>query len=305
MNYFKKELDLIDGIYQKESNIKTSKIIQSFYKSKPFPNFSNNDNKSTILDIGDKNIIAKNIKNFFKFNKKILEVGSGTSQLSNYLAIGTNNDVVAMDTTLDSLKLGKEFSEKNSINNITYVKADLFEDIFLENSFDLVWCSGVLHHTSDPYSGFKNILRYLKKDGYIIIGLYNKIFRVRTIIRKYLFKLFGKKILMYLDPHLKKLDNKENKEKIDAWINDQYQHPVESLHTIDEVLDWFKKNKIEYINSIPNFGKNYNPNLFDKVDRGDVVSRFLAQFFAIFSPLGGEGGLFIIVGKKSDSINNL
>ena len=37
-----------------------------------------------------------------------------------------------------------------------------------------------------------------------------------------------------------------NKEKIDAWINDQYQHPVESLHTIDEVLDWFKKNKIEY-----------------------------------------------------------
>ena len=66
-----------------------------------------------------------------------------------------------------------------------------------------------------------------------------------------------------------------------------------------------KNTEIEYINSIPNFGKNYNPNLFDKVDRGDVVSRFLAQFFAIFSPLGGEGGLFIIVGKKSDSINNL
>ncbi len=300
MIYFKKELIKVDGIYQKETNIRTSKIIQDFYKTKPFPNFSTIDSKSTILEIGNKNIIAKNIKQFFKFNKKILEVGSGTSQLSNYLAIGTNNDVIAMDTTLDSLKIGKVFSEKNGIKNITYVKADLFEDIFKDNVFDLVWCSGVLHHTSDPYGGFKNILKFLKKDGYIIIGLYNKIFRIRTLVRKYLSKVFGKKILMKFDPHIKKLNYKLNEEKINAWINDQYYNPVESLHTFDEVLNWFKKNNIEYINSIPNIGKNYNDNLFIKVDSGDYVSRFLSQFSSIFSALGGEGGLFILVGKKTN-----
>ena len=37
-----------------------------------------NDNKHTILSIGEKNIVAKQIKENFKFNKKILEVGSGT-----------------------------------------------------------------------------------------------------------------------------------------------------------------------------------------------------------------------------------
>ena len=39
--------------------------------------------------------------------------------------------------------------------------------------------------------------------------------------------------------------------KIKSWIRDQYEHPVESLHTLDEVLTWFKKNNIEFINSIP------------------------------------------------------
>ena len=27
--------------------------------------------------------------------------------------------------------------------------------------------------------------------------------------------------------------------KIDAWIRDQYMHPIESLHSLDEVLSWY------------------------------------------------------------------
>ena len=43
------------------------------------------------------------------------------------------------------------------------LKADLFDDLFVHNIFDLVWCSGVLHHTKDPYGGFKNIQNFVKK----------------------------------------------------------------------------------------------------------------------------------------------
>ncbi len=296
MNYIKKNLNLINGVYQKNSSLETTKIIENFYKTKPFPNYKKKDNKNSILNTGDKNYIAKKIKNHFKFNKKILEVGSGTCQLSNYLSIGTNNEIVAMDTTLESLKLGKKFSDQNSIKNINYVKADLFDDIFEENVFDLVWCSGVLHHTNEPYNGFKNILRYVKKDGYIIIGLYNNIFRIKTILRKYLFKIFGKKLLMIFDPHLRKI--KGETEKINSWINDQYQHPVESLHSIDEILKWFETNDVEFVSSIPSFGKNSNKDIFEIHDKGDKISRFLSQLFSIFTPLADEGGLFIVVGKK-------
>ena len=92
----KNKLDFIDGIYVKETEIQTTKIIQKFYQSDPFPNYKNNENKNSILNIGDKNYVARKIKDKFKFNKLILEVGAGTCQLSNYLAIGTNNKIFAM-----------------------------------------------------------------------------------------------------------------------------------------------------------------------------------------------------------------
>ena len=50
---------------------------------------------------GDKNLISRNLK-FIGYNKIILEAGAGTSQLSNYLAIGSNNKVFALDPTTES-----------------------------------------------------------------------------------------------------------------------------------------------------------------------------------------------------------
>tara|TARA_B100000989_G_C19533140_1_gene471592 strand:- start:17308 stop:18204 length:897 start_codon:yes stop_codon:yes gene_type:complete len=297
MDYFKEKLiSDNNGIYQKETKNEVTQLIEKFYKTKPFPNYKKDENKSSILKVGDNNFVAKSIKEKFKFDKKILEVGAGTCQLSNYLAIGTNNRIFALDTTIESLQLGKKFSDENSIKNITFIKADLFDDLFVHNTFDLVWCSGVLHHTNNPYEGFQNIQNFVKKDGYIIVGLYNKIFRVKTVIRQFLFKFFGKKIVMKLDPHLRKI--KYESEKIDAWINDQYEHPIESMHTFDEVLNWFDLNDFEFINSIPSID-NFNANkIFKKSNKRDKFSRIMTQFFSIFSPLSNEGGLFIIVGKK-------
>ena len=70
----------------------TSKV-RDFYELDPFPNYEINDTKSKILEIGDKNIFLKTLKKFIGFNKHITEFGSGTCQLSNYLAIGTNNKI--------------------------------------------------------------------------------------------------------------------------------------------------------------------------------------------------------------------
>ena len=132
--------------------------------------------------------------------------------------------------------------------------------------------------------------------------MYNKIGRVRTLVRKYLSKIFGIKLLEFFDPTLKHLKLSE-KEK-EAWINDQYFHPIESLHTLDEVLNWFKKNNIEYINSIPScdfeYYQNYE-NIFEKKSKGDIHSRLFNQFSMIFNKLGSDGGLFVVIGKKNES----
>jgi len=295
---FKKKLEDIDGIKSSKINDSVAKKVTSFYTTKPFPNYKVDDDKISISEKGNKNYLASRFKQFVGYNKNVLEVGCGTGQLSVYFSTGNNNLIVSLDATLESLRVAKNFASKNNISNIEFVNTDIFDDVLTENFFDFVWCNGVLHHTKDPYKAFCITVESLKKEGYILIGLYNRFGRVRTIIRKYLYKVFGKNVLKILDPTLKKL--KISEEEQDAWIQDQYSHPQESLHTIDEVLKWFHKNNIEFISSIPScdFEISDTSDLFVKQTKGNYLTRFLKQITMIFNALGSDGGLFVLIGKK-------
>ena len=298
MNFLKKKINKEDGIFKFEINDNETKKVTSFYKESPFPNYKSNDDKSTILDKGNKNYLTSKFKNFIGYKKDVLEVGCGTGQLAIYFALGTNNRVVGLDPTIESLKLAADFSKKQNIDNIDFINADIFDDVLTDKYFDFIWCNGVLHHTKDPYKAFRVLIKSLKNEGYVLIGLYNKFGRIRTVFRRYMFKIFGSKYLDIFDPTLRNLKNNEEERK--AWIRDQYIHPIESLHTIDNVLEWFNKNGIEFINSIPssNF-EDDDDNLFSKKSKGDLYSRVINQLSMIFNNLGSDGGLFIIIGKKN------
>jgi 2-polyprenyl-3-methyl-5-hydroxy-6-metoxy-1,4-benzoquinol methylase len=299
MTFLKKDLVKQGIIYRKPLNDDSVEKVADFYKQNPFPNYKNDDNKNSISKKGNKNYLSSNFKNFIGYNKKILEVGCGTGQLALYFSIGTNNLVVGLDATIESLELASDFAKKNEINNINFVNADIFDDVLKDDCFDFIWCNGVLHHTKNPSYAFKILTKSLKKQGYILVGLYNRIGRIRTIIRKYIYKLFGIKVLIFFDPTLKNL--KLNEEEKKSWLRDQYHHPIESLHTIDEVLKWFSKNNIEFINSIPHcaFEANSEKNLFTKQSKGSLFSRLLNQFNMIYNNLGSDGGLFVVIGRKN------
>lgn len=298
-NFFKKKLVFEDDVLKLKIEDKVVNKVINFYNEAPFPNYENNDDKSTIVFKGDNNYLAKEFKKYIGFNKDVLEVGCGTGQLSLYFAIGNNNRIFALDPTLSSIKLGLDFSKKNKIRNIKFINADVFDDVFNEECFDFIWSNGVLHHTKDPKLGFKIISKYLKKNGYILVGLYNLYGRTRTIFRRFLYKIFGKSIVMLLDPILRNI-KKGNQEQIKAWIRDQYEHPVESLHTLDEVFSWFKENNIEFVNSIPicDLKENQTDSIFANSSKGTFLSRFFSQISMLFNTLGDDGGLFVVIGKK-------
>jgi SAM-dependent methyltransferase len=296
-----KKLEL-ENIIQVGKKRETAELVENFYTANPFPNY---DDMETIQDLTKKmegNAFTSNFKKFCGFGKNIIEVGSGTSQLSIALASGTNNKIVAFDPTLESLRLGLDFAEKNKIDNVTFVNGDLFSDSFIPGYFDIVWCSGVLHHTESAKEGFKLIANWARPDGYIIIGLYNLYGRLRTVFRQFLFRLLGKgklarAIVSFLDPILRKDISKQKKL---AWFQDQYEHPVESLHTLDEVLDWFDENNVEFISSIPSCDMNAvdYEDMFNGGNRGDLATRIFSQIAMLFSSFGSEGGLFLVIGRK-------
>jgi len=303
--FFKKNKDyqkIDENFYSTEKMDVTTLRVTKFYTDHPFPNY---ENLETIRDLSDKlqkNIFLSNFKKQIGFGKKIIEVGSGTSQLSLMLAHNTNNLVVAFDPTLASITLGKEFADKNSLKNCFFLNGDIFDDPIEHETFDIVWCTGVLHHTKDSNKAFDIITQWLKPEGIIIIGLYNKFGRFRTNFRQYIYKLLGKSIgrkyVKIFDPYLR---NNISKIKADSWINDQYEHPVERSHTIDEVLKWFNNNNISFLNSIPSADLseiNYK-NLFEKRKFGNMLTRVISQILMLFSRLGSEGGLFIVIGKKN------
>ena len=296
---FKKKYIIKENFIQFNIDDSTVEKVIDFYSESPFPNYEKNDDKSSINFKGDKNYLSREFKRFIGFNKDVLEVGCGTGQLSLYFGIGTNNRVFALDPTINSINLGNEFSKKNKINNVKFVNADIFDDVFNNKSFDFIWTNGVLHHTKNPSLAFDLISKYLKNNGYILLGLYNKYGRLRTLFRRILYKIFGSTLIKLLDPTLRNI-KKGNDQQIKAWIRDQYEHPVESLHTLDEVLKWFKKNNIEFINSVPscNLIYNKNLNLFEKTSKGNFFSRLYSQISMLFNNLGADGGLFIVIGKK-------
>tara|TARA_B100000886_G_scaffold322196_1_gene265020 strand:- start:542 stop:1438 length:897 start_codon:yes stop_codon:yes gene_type:complete len=290
-----KKLVLDEEIFKYDIRDPDAKKIINFYNKHPFPNYKKDENITDLIFNTKDNIFIKELIKLCDKRKRIAEFGSGTSQLSNVLASRTNSYYFALDATLNSLKLGKDFAKRNYLKNISFINADIFDKVFKKEVFDVIISNGVLHHTKNPYLGFVNILDTLKKDGYIIIGLYNFYGRIKNYIYKIIYRIFGFKIVKFVDPILKK----KKDDQIIAWLEDQFNHPIETTHTFDEVLKWFKKNDIEFISSIPNLSL-FDKSKFEIKKRGTSVyiTRFMSQFKNIFNSFGSDGGLFIMVGKK-------
>jgi SAM-dependent methyltransferase/uncharacterized protein YbaR (Trm112 family) len=59
-----------------------------------------------------------------------------------------------------------------NLPNTDFVQANIFALPFKPGLFDLVWCTGVLHHTPDPARGHQNLARSLKPGGVLFVWVY-------------------------------------------------------------------------------------------------------------------------------------
>ena len=107
------------------------------------------------------------------FEEKILEIGCGIgTDAVEYAKNGA--DVTAIDLGEDQVNLTRLNFE---LRNLKYdeISAGNCENLkFNDESFDLVYCFGVLHHTLNISKGVSEIKRVLKKDGEAIIMLYSR-----------------------------------------------------------------------------------------------------------------------------------
>jgi 2-polyprenyl-3-methyl-5-hydroxy-6-metoxy-1,4-benzoquinol methylase len=279
-----------------DSSSSVTTTVQAFYEETPFPNYNEFDSLDGFLKRAVEGLFANLLSRQIPIGAKVLEIGCGTGQLSNYLAAACMAHVYASDMTLASLRLGQAFAAKHDIPGITFLQMNLFRPAIRPRSMDIVIANGVLHHTADTRRAFLSIAPLVKPGGHIIIGLYNKIGRLRTDLRRALFRLFGERVLM-LDPYLR---GNLSEEKRRAWIKDQYCHPQERKHSMSEVLGWFEEAGFSFISSIPRICGHFTPNepLFQPQDPGSRIDRLGTELATIFTH-GWEGGLFIMIGRRT------
>jgi len=271
--------------------------VKAFYEETPFPNYEKLETAGDLIAKAERGIFAHMLNEQVPFNTRILEVGCGTGQLTNFLGI-PHRFVFGTDMCLNSLRLANGFKVKNSLERVGFYQMNLFRPVFKEESFHLVICNGVLHHTSDPLAGFQSIARLVKKGGFILIGLYNRLGRLITDSRRILFRISHDRWL-FLDRRLRAQEVGQVRKL--TWFRDQYQHPHESKHTIGEVLGWFKENGFEFYSGIPSptlsdrFNRDFE--LFRKHPAGRWPSHLLSQLELMFRG-GKEGGFFIMIGRR-------
>jgi 2-polyprenyl-3-methyl-5-hydroxy-6-metoxy-1,4-benzoquinol methylase len=105
---------------------------------------------------------------------QVLVAGCGTGRHAIRLArYFTPLQVSAVDLSSSALAWGKMQAERLG-SEINWQQGDLLEIGQLGLSFDVIECSGVLHHMDNPLAGLKALTRVLKVGGLIKIALYSR-----------------------------------------------------------------------------------------------------------------------------------
>lgn len=283
-----------EGITEKSD---VTEMVKAFYEETPFPNYDDHDTLRSLIEKARRGMYAQALDRSIAYNSTVLEVGCGTGQLSNFLGIGCRR-VVGTDMCLNSLRLGETFRREQGITRTQFVQMNLFRPCFEPEQFDVVLCNGVLHHTADPKDGFMGLVPLVKPGGHIIIGLYNRYGRLMTDLRRNIFQLIGGKA-KWIDPILRREKISQAKQK--AWFADQYRHPHESKHTIDEVLGWFEEAEVQFVRGIPSVTSEGNSldkcDLFNSQPVGTALDHILVQLRQIAAG-NREGGFFLMIGRR-------
>jgi 2-polyprenyl-3-methyl-5-hydroxy-6-metoxy-1,4-benzoquinol methylase len=273
-----------------------TELVKQFYEKTPFPNYDDVDNQRALLEKARAGTFARLLNEQIPYGARVLEVGCGTGQLTNFLSIA-HRSVLGIDVCLNSLRLAHGFKSEHGLERATFAQMNLFRPALRLAFFDLVISNGVLHHTSDCRLAFRTIGRLVKPGGHLLVGLYSAYSRKLHSARRVVVRFTGL-TSPWLDPHFRKIGAAGKRE---AWFQDQYHHPHETSHTLDEVLGWMEEDGFRFVNSIPKPvpGTVLAPRerLFDPRGKGTVMSRMMSQLANLGSGYR-EGGFFLMIGQR-------
>ena len=218
-------------------------------------------------------------------DKTVLEVGCGTGDYTLWYAANGASSVTGIDLSDGSLSAAREKAEQNQVRNIKFLKQDALNLDLADDSFDYTYSVGVLHHTGDPYKGFREMVRVTKPGGVTIISLYTKYGRFFTSLRQRICKFLGGEDLEArtrwgerLFPRFtQKFNQRYHGLNYREILFDTFACPHESLHSAREILGWFDETGIRYLGSFAPLRLQDYPYVFSMPEYREFRATFEAN----------------------------
>ena len=174
---------------QDEQNITNtnSRLVQKMYEENPYPRYKFADYtdsdlaqpicKSIEIDATRKNLSFSEELKTPTGSPKVLIAGCGTGNQAIGASRYKNATITAIDLSSSSIAYAIRKAKQYKMDNVNFKKMDLLNVADLGEIFDIIECSGVLHHMEKPSDGLSALIQQLKPGGYIKIGLYSEIAR--------------------------------------------------------------------------------------------------------------------------------
>ena len=269
--------------------------MRQFYERTPFPGYPPHDSLHALRARAERNAFARLIDRAIAGDARVVDVGCGTGQMCLYLA-RADRVIVGADLTRAPLQLAAAAARRFGLDRVQFVETDLRCPGLKAGSFDVVYSSGVVHHTPDPRASFASLAQLARRGGIVVLGVYNAFARVPSRLRRVVGRLSGFRLVPF-DPVLRA--RRDEPGRRDAWLRDQYRHPEEHTHTLAEVQRWFGESGVEYLRTYPSAVLGEEPDdLFTPAPDNWRLEGWLAQL-GWMRTLGREGGLFFTIGRRA------
>jgi len=195
----------------------------------------------------------------------ILVAGCGANQAAIYAFHNPSANVVGIDISGPSLQHEEFLKKKHNLENLSLHKIAIEEVEKLDQDFDLIATTGVLHHLENPIKGAKALKKLLKLEGVMHIMLYAKYARTGVYMMQEVFQILGleqtkeevalvRSSLEILPPdHFAKTFMKVASDlNADTSYIDTFLHRRDKAYSVGDVLDFVESSGLVFQSWIDN-----------------------------------------------------
>ncbi|MDH3511201.1 MAG: class I SAM-dependent methyltransferase [Gammaproteobacteria bacterium] len=109
----------------------------------------------------------ENTKKYLKESQIVLDYGCGTGTASCEFA-SLVKEINGIDISSEMIRIAKEKSAASEVDNVNFEKADIFDNRYQNESFDVILAFNMLHTVPNPQSVVQRVNDLLKHEGLFI-----------------------------------------------------------------------------------------------------------------------------------------